>query len=416
MGLELSAAAKSGQSRTTHVQSSSDGDFTVEVFCALSDEIARRWQALESESDLTPFQSFQFAKQWYDVFSEDGLCEALIAVVRSEPGGRDIMLFPLCRRRKGGLWVVEFADGGVSDYNAPVIAKRSDINEACMERIWLLLKPMLAADVVHFDKSPLTINGRFNPVRFINAGTEMEFGGHALSLPGGAGLPLLNTGAIPSGYASKLNAEKRRLEKQGTLKFETANADTAVAVFSVLCDQRQQRSGALGRKNSLDDPRIKSFYLKLVESSAQSGFCKIDSLVLDETVLATALGLSHGGSYYLLLPAFASGQYARHSPGNLLLFLQMQRLQSEGGKTYDFTIGDEPYKGRFGANRSPLVSVSKALTLKGQPSIVLRTARLLWRRRDEFSRDRMKVAAAAFKNKWFALAAATLSIYAFADF
>jgi CelD/BcsL family acetyltransferase involved in cellulose biosynthesis len=132
-------------------------------------------------------------------------------------------------------------------------------------------------------------------------------------------------------------------------------------------------------------------------------------------VLATALGLHHLGVYYLLLPAFANGSMARHSPGNLLLFLQMQDLRADGGHAYDFTIGDEAYKARFGAARSPLLCAYLPRTLRGQASAKMETARVLWRRRDELSAAAKSMMKSGAKYHWFKVLALAAAAWVYVD-
>jgi CelD/BcsL family acetyltransferase involved in cellulose biosynthesis len=390
--------------------------FTVDVYQTLTPELEQRWRALEDVSDLTPFQSIRFAKPWYDVFAGAGDCEPCIVVVRSIDSGRDVMLLPLCRRHDGQVRVVEFADGGVSDYNAPVLLRDVAISKPIMSQIWQqIIASLPSADWIKLEKVPLTINGRTNPLTLISAGLEMQFGAHFLPLHSGSSLHGAATTTVPSNYAAKLNTEKRRLEKHGTLQLETAVGQRIGDLFAALADQRRSRSTALGRRDTLEDPRIRLFYEKLVDEGPQTGFCRLDAMTLNSDVLATALGLSYRGTYYLLLPAFADGQWSRHSPGNLLLYLQMLALQGTGHRGYDFTIGDESYKARFGARRAALQSITQPLTLKGRAVSLNQRSRLLWRRRSEFSQAGTAVFKRVAGVRWKMYLAATLGVFAFAD-
>ncbi len=69
--------------------------------------------------------------------------------------GRPLMFFPLCLRRKWGLRIVEFADLGVCDYNAPIMAPDMAVSAEAMTGLWTeICRRLPPADIVRFTKMP----------------------------------------------------------------------------------------------------------------------------------------------------------------------------------------------------------------------------------------------------------------------
>ena len=79
------------------------------------------WRQLEKNGHCTVFQGYDYAAALYDAASSTGAAEPLIVVVSKEGGGIAWIL-PLCISRNGKLKVISFADLGLADYAAPVIA------------------------------------------------------------------------------------------------------------------------------------------------------------------------------------------------------------------------------------------------------------------------------------------------------
>src|SRR5262249_2398584 len=67
----------------------------------------------------TAFQHGNWLGAWYAAFSGNA---ALIAIISDTASGRDIALVAMISRRMGGVRIVEFADFGVADNNAPILA------------------------------------------------------------------------------------------------------------------------------------------------------------------------------------------------------------------------------------------------------------------------------------------------------
>lgn len=82
----------------------------------------------------------------------------------------------------------------------------------------------------------------------------------------------------------------------------------------------------------------------------------------------------------MLIPAFQMGTWERFVPG-MQLFYEMMKTQAAAGAGYfDFTLGDEGYKLRFGAKRYALYEWRKPLSAKGTLSHSLWRGKVALRR------------------------------------
>ena len=135
----------------------------VEVACAENGpEVEAQWRDLEQHGTCTVFQSRAWLLPWYRLVAPGLKAEMILITVR-EGSGRAVMFLPLCRRRRHGVSAVEFADGGLSDYVAPVMAK--ELSQQEFGEIWtLILSRLPKSDLIRFEKIPEFVSGCINPI------------------------------------------------------------------------------------------------------------------------------------------------------------------------------------------------------------------------------------------------------------
>jgi CelD/BcsL family acetyltransferase involved in cellulose biosynthesis len=82
-------------------------------------------------------------------------------------------------------------------------------------------------------------------------------------------------------------------------------------------------------------------------------------LKLDEQVIASAIGFHQGPEYAYYLPAW-NPVYERYAPSTLLLVHLMRYAWESGADTFDFMLGDEPYKAAWSTSQSRVHTVLAA--------------------------------------------------------
>ena len=98
--------------------------------------IQRDWDTLVSEGRVTAFQTPHWLRPWYAIVAPFMRAQPLFVSVRDAKSGAPLMLLMLCIRRQGMLRVIEFADGGLTDYNAPLLARNFSPNQSEMKTLW----------------------------------------------------------------------------------------------------------------------------------------------------------------------------------------------------------------------------------------------------------------------------------------
>src|SRR5258707_3352855 len=110
-------------------------------------EFVREWkQAAARCSDIspaTPFQHPQWLDAWYRTFAGVDDVEPLIAIISDAATGEQVALLPLICRLQKGIRVVEFADLGTTDYNAPMLTAAAPRDARAARALWLVIKVSL---------------------------------------------------------------------------------------------------------------------------------------------------------------------------------------------------------------------------------------------------------------------------------
>src|SRR5690242_9140009 len=83
-------------------------------------DFVRDWRQAASRLSAghrTAFQHAYWLGAWYEAF---GGVAPLIALISDAATGRDIAVVPMVSHIRRGIRIVEFADSGVTDNNAPI--------------------------------------------------------------------------------------------------------------------------------------------------------------------------------------------------------------------------------------------------------------------------------------------------------
>lgn len=94
------------------------------------------------------------------------------------------------------------------------------------------------------------------------------------------------------------------------------------------------------------DADQRRFYERLTEIAAATGWLRFTRLDWDGQPIAFHFGSCYRGSYLWYKPSFDIA-LARRSPGEVLLRHLLLAALDEGAHTFDFGLGDEPFKRRF---------------------------------------------------------------------
>jgi CelD/BcsL family acetyltransferase involved in cellulose biosynthesis len=324
--------------------------FAIKICSDLS-AVTAEWEELEQEA--TAFHTRGWLLPLYRILAPKFNATPLFVTVCDRDSNRPLMLLPLCIRRKWGLIVIEFADFGITDYNAPLLSPELNLNAVQAQELWDNICACLPpADIMLFDKIPETVSGRLVPLDHLKWVKRMDMRAWAISLPKTRDE---YDKTIPRPKDRKEQRRKRRhlTDCAGELTLvHAATEREGREIFQAFRKQRQVRYKQTGFRDILDDPVFLSFW-ETVTFESWDRLVALSALKARDRIVATLLALRHNNNYLLVAHCFESIAEGL-SPGIVAIDEMVTHLIGSGTKTFDFTIGNEGYKRQFGVEASLL--------------------------------------------------------------
>ena len=314
----------------------------------------------------TAFQHGYWLGAWYQAFH--GVAP-LIAVISDAATGKDIAMVPMISHTRRGIRVVEFADLGVSDNNAPILACDAAIDTAGAHAISAALVDGLRAlpdrfDLLRLKKMPAYVGGKPNPLVSLGRLGSCSVNGN-----------LVLTGDDYADYRASIRRLQlprcwRVFSRLGNAQFEIAtDVERAREFLDVMDVQQEERMKQLGSPFVLNDDAHARFYREVARQGVAEGYAVVSALVCDKGIVATTLGVRYGTTYFLLRISHTGKTWANFSPGLLVTEHTMAALHAQGVRRFDLSIGNQDYKRRLGAEPVALTDVSVALSWRGLPYV-----------------------------------------------
>ncbi len=317
-----------------------------------------------SESDIA-FQDFRWVSLWYRSFCRSGGMRPALAVVvdetmpESAPAAERVaMIVPLVRRRRFLLPAVEFADRGVTDYNAvlhgPCMPTTPEAMRAAFDALTRSVQPFA---LLRMRKMPAVLGGEPNPFAMLAAAAPSEFVGWQLPLPDTEEALLDRLGRKKRKDLARLG---RRLDALGDNRFAIAASPAERAqVFELIRRSQQARLRLKGGRSVLADAGYAEFYDGLVNGPEMASMTVMSALWVGSSPVAGVLGVRRGGRY-IALPIGVSEdpEILRLGLGKVLLTETAKWAVREGLRVFDLSIGCNELKTWFHPEPSPLLEVS----------------------------------------------------------
>ncbi len=323
-------------------------------------EFAELWPRTDhrGSAHCYAFQCADFLEVWCDTIGRARGTSAFFVAVFDNLE-QPVLLLPLGIERHRGIRVLRFLDGGVCDYNAPVVFEPvRDWRSDDVARLWRELSRVLPPfDVAIFDKMPADICGTINPLVTLGSAPFAE-SGHSVDI---------TSNPRQSRYKRKSRLQRRRIANLGQVAFTIA-ATTAdrLRIVRAMMRQKSRRCIETGQADELDRAGYKHYYIKMTERFAWPGPLLVCALELDNQILSTFWGLIFNSRLLALVSTFESGPWKRYSPGRLLLEDVLEWSAANGITTFDFGIGDESYKLVYTDRRLMLYQANIPVTTLGK--------------------------------------------------
>jgi len=326
-------------------------------------DFVRDWRQAESRLSAghrTAFQHGYWLGAWYEAFGD---VTPLIAVISDVATGKDIAVVPMISHVRRGIRIVEFADLGVSDINAPILAPDATATDAIGKALVASLRASPDRfDLLRLKKMPAHVGGKPNPLVLLGQVGSCSLNGN-----------LVLTGDDYEDYRASLKRLQlprcwRVFSRLGNARFEIAtDVERAREILDVMDVQQDERMRQLGSPFVLNDDAHARFYREVARQGVADGYAVISALVCDKGIVATTLGVRYGATYVLLRISHTGKTWANFSPGLLATERTIAALHAQGLRRFDLSIGNQDYKRRLGAEKVPLTDVSVALSWRGMP-------------------------------------------------
>ena len=349
--------------------------FAVEIMHDLT-EASPLLKALAADGCATPFQDPVWLENWFAAIGLARAVEPLFLIIRRQGEVRPCLILPLITRLENGLAVIEPPDLGLTDYNAPLVARGERFSEIEKRMLWRAIREALPkADIFRFLKMPEEIDGLPNPLLVHGIARRSPFNTNLLTI---AGDWQSYHHSLEPRFRREIERSWRVFQKSEGATFTLIeDKDEAIARFDQLAAQQAAKMARIGSDYRLDTPAIDAFYHALIADGLGSGYVRIGMLSAKGELVGAVLGIARGPVFAMLRLSSGSEAWSRCSPGRLVLYKTMEALHGQGFKQFDFTIGDYDYKRRLGVERKPLYTLIEALSLRGRP-VQMRDA-LRWR-------------------------------------
>ncbi len=316
----------------------------------------------------TPFQRSEWLNALYGAAALDKTLSPLTATVRNREG-KIAMRLPLLQRRRNGLQVIEFADLGMTDFNAPLLGPAAPKSPDDMKQAWRALRCALPnADFLSLQKMPRHFDGRPNPFTFLPQAHSSAANANPLTIGGDWDAFRYSWERT---FRKELERSWRVFQRHPEAQFKVVqDPGEALHILKVMEVLQRERMQEVGARYMLDQPVETEFYRRLVQQNPSNGYAVLTALTAGDEIVAALLGVRHNDTYVMIRICHAGRAWSNCSPGRLIIERTMAHLYAQGCRVFDFSIGNYAYKRRFGVIRVPLMDVTAALGWRGLPALL----------------------------------------------
>jgi len=334
----------------------------IKIYQDFSLELESYWQKFEEESHLTPFQSYNWLLNWHKTVGST-LHNIDLCIVCCFNRSSVELILPMGINALGNIRKLEWLGGIHSDYMMPIVRKKSEIF-ADFESIWLeILNALPPFDVLHLTKQIPRIGNQDNP--FTNLGRSKFITNSYQAILNGDWEEYQDK-HISKKVLNDSKRQRKRLSKLGKLEFIISkNEENRKKFTKEMFLQKRRRYQEMDVLDVLEIPEHQNLYKNMPTDLGFTGQIHCSVLVLNNKVIASHWGILSKNTFYYLMPSYAGGEWSKYSAGKLLLEDLMAWCCENNISTFDFTLGDEPYKEIWTNKSFPLSEVMKSYTFRG---------------------------------------------------
>lgn len=315
----------------------------VEDFAALEPR-RNEWNALvERAQTSTVFQTFEFHATWWKIFGKDD--RLLVLLAENDRGLLGIApLMVLERRFLGRLQrVVQFIGARSFDYTDFIVDRMQ--SEVLPRLLSTLATSDDGFDLLYFRDIPDTSSSLSALRRFFKEQGRPTDVRVLYEAP----TRLFNDAAKDRQLPNKRSLKRHYnyFQRSGQLEFKNfVSAEEILSYLEIFFQQHIRRRAATDTTSLFVDERMRAFFRELVVALAPAGWLLFSVVLFNRKPIAVHFGFEYGNRITWYKPAFDM-DYAKHSPGEVLIKYLIEYALERKVKELDFTIGEEPFKYRF---------------------------------------------------------------------
>ena len=369
--VEASRPEASGHPTARAVAATADHRVTTYDGSALP---ALAWPGAADDATLDSYvyQSREFLTVWLATMGPARRAQLFLVVVETVEG-RPVFWLPLVVEQEFGCAVLRFPDGGMADYNAPILDRDFE-GTVDIGPLWdAILSTLPPVDLVDFVKMPTAIWEQPNPLLRVGRTMQKDEGYY---------LPITGTHADyladPSRRqrARKLGQLFRKLERTGTVRIGEVRDGESVAEARAFIELHKtlQYRRTLGF-SQFDQPGIRAFVDRLCEPAALESFTRMTALTLDGTVIGAQLDFVTPRRQQGFMTTFDAGRHGFVSPGRQVQMHLIARAFADRLEVFDLGHGENPYKHPWMTAVLHLHSLQQARTARGRLFLAARALR-----------------------------------------
>ncbi|TPJ76687.1 GNAT family N-acetyltransferase [Mesorhizobium sp. B2-6-2] len=339
-------------------------------------DFAAMWPTMANRGSARAFvfQTADFLNVWCDTIGPARGTRPLFIAVVDERGAPHALLPLGIEKRKFGLKVLSFLDGGVSDYNAPVLFPHvKDWRPSFVGKLWDAIARIAPPfDIAVVEKMPERVFDIDNPLTpLITA--RYPHSGYVMRLP--SSVDEFVSERLPR--AQDTRRKLRKLGERGTVAFRIASTSAERdEMLEAMMRQKSRRYIETTGVDGMERPGYRAFLRQAALELAPRGYVHVSSLNLGGTVLAVHWGYKDDGRFYYMMPSFEAGEWVRFSPGRHLLNHLIEWAIDAGMKEFDQGLGNEDYKTEYCDAAIPLHQIEIPRTMRGQADLLVRRLKM----------------------------------------
>jgi CelD/BcsL family acetyltransferase involved in cellulose biosynthesis len=337
------------------VVSLSTGQVTVQArrgTWELIDGLAPEWRELCDRGRRDePF----FRPEWVSAYLQAFAPDARLLLVEARTDGRLTAVLPLVETTRGKPgFRVRMLQGAANIHSCrfDIACEQGPAGEAAIAGIWTALRGVPGWDLIEIPRVP---QGGAAEALLSAAAKDRHPTGYWRGFWQSIESPYLKVdlpqGADPVTLAEKadfrrnLKRRARRAAEEYDVRLRCVTEADPEALETFFELERRGWKGKAGTAIALS-AATRDFYVGVVGGAAEQGYLSLYFLEFDGVPVAGHLGLRHDGRYYLPKVAYDE-DYARFSPGHLIMRAIIDEIGKDGPAVVDFLGLAAPWKAEW---------------------------------------------------------------------